>query len=381
MIYLDNSATTKPYPEVLDAYIKASEQYFGNPSSLHKLGARSEELLYKSRLQAAELLGVRESEIVFTSGGTEGNNAAIKGVAFGYQNRGKHMVTTKVEHPASLEAFKQLEHLGFDVTYLDVDHEGRLSLEQLKKAVRPDTVLVSIIHVNNELGTIQPIQAIGDYLKACPKTLFHVDHVQGLVKVPLDFKKCGIDLCTMSGHKIHGPKGTGILYVKEGLKLSPLFAGGGQEMGRRSGTENLPGIVGLVKALRLSTERSKRQLSHVAALKNKIIKAFQEMTDVAVHTPDKGAAPHIINATIKGVRAEVLIHALEEEDIYISTKSACASKAAEVSTVLTACGISDIDARQAIRVSLSLDQTDEEIDVFLSVLTKKVAELRKVMAY
>lgn len=379
MIYLDNSATTKPYPEVIETYKIASEQFFANPSSIHKLGGRSEDLLNKSRQQAADLLGVKPHEVIFTSGGTEGNNFAIKGTALGFQERGKHLITTKVEHPASLRAFEQLEALGFEVTYLDVDHEGRISVDQVMDALRDDTLLVSMIHVNNELGTIQPIDEIGKLLKDRPKTIFHVDHVQGYTKVPLHFKEAGIDLCTISGHKIHGPKGTGILFKREGLKLSPLLAGGGQEYGFRSGTENLPAIAALVKAMRITTERSRKGIERMEMLTQELRGALEKHPRITINTPSEGKAPHILNMSVKGIRSEVLIHSLEDEGIYISTKSACSSKEQEASPVLLATGMSEEDAKHAVRISLSYDNTKEEINTFINTFLQKVNDLEKVM--
>jgi len=380
MIYFDNSATTKPYPEVLDTYRTAAEQFFANPSSIHKLGGRSEELLKKSREQAAQLLRVKPQEVIFTSGGTEGNNFAIKGTAFAFRHRGKHLMTTRVEHPASLRAFEQLEALGFDVTYLEVDRNGRISLDDVKKALREDTILVSVIHVNNELGTIQPVKEIGQLLKDRPKTLFHVDHVQGFTKVPLDFHEANIDLCTISGHKIHGPKGTGILYKREGIMLSPLLAGGGQEFGFRSGTENLPAIAAFVKAMRLSLERA--QNGGIARLRNMTDRLRQALAShplLSFNTPSEASAPHILNLTVKGIRSEVLVHALDRQGIYVSTKSACSSKTQEPSAVLLATGLSEEDASHAIRISLSFENTMDEVESFLDIFMQTIDKLETVM--
>ncbi len=379
MIYLDNSATTKCDPEVLDTYRIVSESFFGNPSSIHSFGGQSEDLLTKTRAQAARLLNIEENELIFTSGGTEGNNLAIKGAAFQYQNRGRHLITSTVEHASTYEAFQQLEQLGFEVTYLEVDRSGRIRIEDLRKALRADTILVSLIHVNNELGTIQSVEDVGELLKAHPKILFHIDHVQGLTKVPLDFKKAHVDLATMSGHKIHGPKGTGLLYIRRGIKLSPLFAGGGQEHSFRAGTENLPGLVGMVKALRLTTEKMEVGLPRLRSLTHKLRDQLAQQPNVVIHTPLKGAAPHIMNASVKGIKAEVLIHALEEEGIIISTKSACSSKGEGASRVLLNTGMPEDIAEQAIRISLSFETTELEIDRFLSVFQKKVAEIGQVM--
>jgi cysteine desulfurase len=378
MIYLDNSATTRPYPEVLDTFRKVSELFFANPSSIHGLGGRSENLLKETRAQAARLLNVEESELVFTSGGTEGNNLAIKGVALQYMSRGKHLITSNSEHPATLNAFSQLEALGYEVTYLPVDEKGQIKLDDLRQAIRPDTILVSLIHVNNELGSIQPVEEIGKFLSNYPKIVFHVDHVQGFTKVLLDFKRAKLDLCTMSGHKIHGPKGTGLLYVRNGLRISPLFAGGGQEQDRRSGTENLPGMVGMVKALRLTLEKGKAGRPQLVKLNQLLRESLGNIPDVVINSPIE-AAPHILNISVLGLKPEVLIHSLEEEDIYISTKSACSSKEDAASHVLLNKGIPEDIAKQAIRISLSFENTVEEIETFLKIFHQKVAQLRRVM--
>lgn len=379
MIYLDNSATTKPYAEAMDTYRMVAEQFFANPSSLHKLGGKSEALLSRSREQAASLLGVDKKEIVFTSGGTEGNNLAIKGAALAYRGRGRHLITTSVEHASALNAFGQLENLGFEVTYLPVDHEGRVSFDDFKRAYREDTILVSVMHVNNEVGTIQPIREIGEFLKARPTTVFHVDHVQGFAKVPLRLAESGIDLCTISGHKFHGPKGTGILYVRNGTLLDPLFAGGGQENQRRSGTENLPGICGMVRALRMTLERENEGILHLTALQKRLRDGLPQIGGTVIHTPQSGAAPHIVNVSLKGIKAEVLVHALEENDIFVSTKSACSSKDDEASGVLLAMGVPEDEAKEAIRISTAFETTAEEIDAFLSALAVQTRQLKRVM--
>ncbi|BBN99447.1 cysteine desulfurase family protein [Sporolactobacillus terrae] len=379
MIYLDNSATTKPYAEVLDTYRTVSEQFFANPSSLHSLGGKSEQLLTRSREQAAALLGVEPGEIVFTSGGTEGNNLAIKGAAFAYRKRGKHLITTAIEHASAGGAFTQLESLGFDVTYLPVDRDGRVSFEQFKQAYRDDTILVSLMHVNNEVGTVQPVKEIAAFLSDKPKTVFHVDHVQGFSKVPLQLAESGIDLCTISGHKFHGPKGTGLLYVRQGTVLSPLFAGGGQEQQRRSGTENLPGICGMVKALRITREHQNEGICHLQKLQNQLFEGLRNIDGAVIHTPVEHSAPSIVNVALRGVKSEVLVHALEKDEIYVSTKSACSSKENKASAVLTAMGISDEEAEQTIRISLAYETTEQDIAVFLKKLAERVGQLKIVM--
>jgi len=380
MIYFDNSATTKPYPEVLESFRKVAEQYFGNPSSIHTIGSEAEKLLSQSRELTASLLGVKSSEIIFTSGGTEGNNTAVKGVAFQYYNRGKHLITTSIEHPSVLEAFKQLESLGYSVTYLPVDNEGRINIEQLKNEIRDDTILVSVIHVNNEIGTVQPIEEIGEILKKYPKILFHVDHVQGIGKVPLAMKNSGIDLCTISGHKFHALRGTGVLYIREGVKVAPIMNGGGQEMSMRSGTENTAGIVSMTKALRLTLGKYEAGgAKHLLHLKERLLSGLKQMNGIVINTPEQHAAPHIINFSVLNVKPEVLIHSLSKHNIYVSTQSACSSKLAQASRILLAAGLGEERAKSAIRVSFTFENTIEEVDKFLDVLSKIVPKLQEVM--
>lgn len=371
MIYLDNSATTQPYTEVLETFVTVSEKFYGNPSSLHKIGMEAEQLMERARQQIAEYFQVKPNEILFTSGGTEGNNLAIKGTAFQFRSRGKHLITTAIEHPSSLEAFRYLETLGFEVTYLPVDEYGLVSVDELKKAVRDDTILVSIIHVNNEIGTVQPIEEIGAFLKTKRKIIFHVDHVQGATKVPLNLYEANIDLCTVSGHKIHGLKGTGFLFVREGLVLTPLLHGGGQEKGFRSGTENVAGIVALAKAVRLSFEKSKTTLGRLHELKHDLIQELENIDGVVVNTPKEHSAPHIVNFSLPGYKPEVIIHALAEKGISISTKSACSSKQSEASHVILALGSGEERAVSALRVSMSFQTEKQHIDTFLKELREQ----------
>lgn len=378
MIYFDNSATTKPYKEVIETYRKVSEVYFGNPSSLHTLGKEAEMLLDQGRDQIAKLLKVNKKEIVFTSGGTEGNNLAIKGTALEHKSRGKHLITTTVEHASNYEAFGQLKKLGFDVTYLNVNDYGEISLDELKSALRDDTILVSMIHVNNELGSIQPIKEVGQLLTEYPKVYFHVDHVQGMAKVPLSFKDCHIDLCTISGHKFHGPKGTGVLYVRQGVRLFSLITGGVQEYNLRAGTENIPGYVAMAKALRLSMEKYVANKDHLQRLREHLISAIKEIEGIVVNSPAKGA-PHIVNFSLPGIKPEVVIQALGEREIYVSTKSACSSKLAEPSRILMETGMGEKRAESAIRASFSFENTMEEVDEFLSALKIIFSQLKEVM--
>ncbi|PLR79166.1 cysteine desulfurase NifS [Bacillus sp. V3-13] len=380
MIYFDNSATTKPYKEVLDSYVKVSQDYFGNPSSLHSAGAQAEKLLSHARAQTAKLMNVKANEIYFTSGGTEGNNLAIKGAALAYKGRGRHIITTEVEHSSVREAIEQLKRdHGFSVTYVSPDSDGRVKMNDIEKAITDETILVSVIHVNNEVGTIQPIFEIGNMLKKYEKIIFHVDHVQGIGKVPLDIYECGIDLCTISGHKFHGLKGTGALFIKEGLTLSPLFSGGNQESKIRSGTENVAGIVAMAKALRMTFEKREELLRQMEAIKETLREELQSIGRVKIHTPHKFSAPHILNFSIKGFKAEVFVHALEEEGIYVSTTSACSSKQKAASSTLLAMGIPDDEAGSAVRISLSYDNTLEEALRVIDIIKNAIDKLGRVM--
>ncbi|MGJ9457226.1 cysteine desulfurase family protein [Oceanobacillus sp. CF4.6] len=378
MIYLDNSATTKPDPSVLESFQQVSSNYFANPSSIHQLGGTAEKLLLTAKKQAAEILGTFPQEIVFTSGGTEGNNIAIKGIAVEHQGRGKHIITSDIEHPSIYEACKSLENHGFEVTYLPVDQNGVVSVNDLENAIRKDTVLISIMHVNNETGSIQPIKEIGEVAKKHPKLFFHVDAVQSLGKLPLKLKDSGIDLCTFSGHKIHGLKGTGMLYVNKRTKLFPLFHGGSQEQSLRSGTENLAGSVAFVKALRMIKQREQNDKQHLYDMQSYLVRILKMMDGVEVNTPEH-AAPHIINMSVPGIKPEVIIHMLGEQDIFISTKSACSSKLKDESKVLSACGFGRDRSTSALRVSMSYDNTMDEMKIFAEALEKAIKQFKEAL--
>ncbi|UYZ14664.1 cysteine desulfurase [Brevibacillus sp. WF146] len=379
MIYLDNSATTRPHPQVVEVVKRAMETYYGNPSSLHQKGLEAENILKQARAVAARFLGCKPSEIVFTSGGTESNNAAIKGVAMQYQSRGRHIITTSVEHPAVYDVCKQMEEFGFSVTYLPVDSAGRVLVEDLKRAIRPDTILVSVMHVNNELGTVQPIAEIGALLKQYPKILFHVDAVQSVGKLPIRLKEWGIDLLSVSAHKFYGPRGIGILYKREGLILQPLLMGGGQEGGFRSGTENLPAIAGMAKAIRLLEEMGPEEPARLASITQVLRQGLAEIPGCVVNTPSEGAAPHIVNVSFPGMKAEVLLHALEERGYLVSTKSACSSKANEPSRVLMAALQDRERALSAIRISVGRENTIDEARAFVAAAAECVASIRPHM--
>lgn len=295
MIYFDHAATTPPYKEVTETVAEVMARHYGNPSSLHRLGEESDRLLNKAREVCAAALSVNPKEIVFTGGATESNNTAIKGAALQYTNRGKHLITTETEHPSVYECCKQLESWGWEVTYLPVDADGLVAAEQVQAALRQDTVLVSVMHVNNETGTLQPVAEIGAMLKdKAPRVLFHVDGVQGFGKLPLAVKGSRIDLYSLSAHKLRGPKGVGLLYVREGLKLSPLLAGGGQEGGMRSGTENIPYIVAFAKALRLASEGQPSRAAKLGALKDRLLQGMIALPELLINTPG-ASAPHIVH--------------------------------------------------------------------------------------
>ncbi|WP_077214254.1 cysteine desulfurase family protein [Bacillus dakarensis] len=379
MIYLDNSATTRPYKEVIDSFVKVSTDYFGNPSSLHQLGVQAENLLSKGRKQLADLLGVKPGEVFFTSGGTESNNLAIKGAAIKHRGRGNHIITTEVEHASVRETMNQLKQLGFEITYLPVNSEGRMNIDDLEKAISRDTILVTVMHVNNEVGTIQPVEEVGKFLQKYPRVLFHVDYVQGAGKIPLDLKRHHIDLCSISGHKFHGLKGTGLLYVRDGVQISPLLTGGSQEFTIRSGTENVAGAVAMAKALRLTMEKQRSDSGRLVSMKEQMIQGLMELSDVTIHTPSVHSAPHIINFSIKGFKAEVFVHALEEKGVYVSTTSACSSKKKSTSTTLLAMGVDEGLANSSVRISLSYENRMEEINQALTIIKETVKNLKEVM--
>jgi len=378
MIYLDNSATTKPDPSVVKSFQQVSATYIGNPSSIHHLGGQAEKLLMSARDQVADLLAVHADEIIFTSGGTEGNNLAIKGIAFEHQDRGKHIITSTIEHPSVYDTCQQLESLGFTITYLPVDKHGVISVADVEQAITDDTILITLMHVNNELGSIQPIEEVGLVAKKHPKIFFHVDDVQGVGKIPLTIAQSGIDCCTFSGHKIHGLKGTGVLYMNRRVTLSPLFHGGNQERGIRSGTENLAGAVSMARALRLIKEKETNKRHHLYELQAILRQGLEKIPHIVINSPSDGAA-HIMNVSAPGFKPEVIIHKLSEHDIYISTKSACSSKQLDESRILTACGHDKHRANSALRISLSYDTTKEDIQMFLRALQQAIIQLKDVM--
>ena len=380
MIYFDNSATTKMAPKALETYSQVVTTIWGNPSSLHKLGDRAHGLLEASRKQVADLLGVNTDEIYFTSGGTESNNTAIKGTAWAKREFGKHIITSSVEHASVANTFTELENLGFRVTRLPVDKEGRVNPEDLKAALDKDTTLVSIMGVNNEIGTIQPIKEISEILADYPNIHFHVDNVQALGKGIWDqVFTSRVDMMSFSSHKFHGPRGIGILYKKRGRMLMPLCEGGGQEKGLRSGTENLAAIAAMAKAARLLLTDEKEKADREYAIKEKISKYLAGKPGIHIFSPLKADfAPHILCFALEGIRGETLVHTLEDQDIYISTTSACASKKADEASTLVAMKTPDAIATSAVRLSFDESNTLEEADEFIAAFDEIYQHFAKI---
>lgn len=379
MIYFDNSATTKPYPEALETYMQVASKILGNPSSLHRLGDQATRILDASRQQIADLIGKKSDEIFFTSGGTEGDNWVIKGVAFEKAQFGKHIIVSAIEHPAVKESALWLKSQGFEVDFAPVDNKGFVDVEALADLIRPDTTLVSVMAVNNEIGSIQPIQAISELLADKPTISFHVDAVQALTKIPTEkYMTERVDFATFSSHKFHGVRGIGFVYIKSGKKITPLFTGGGQERDYRSTTENVAGIAATAKALRLSMEKLDIFTSKTGQMKSVIRQALLNYPDIFVFSDEEDFAPHVLTFGIKGVRGEVIVHAFEDYDIFISTTSACSSKAGKPAGTLIAMGVDKDKAQSAVRLSLDLENDMSQVEQFLTKLKLIYNQTRKV---
>ena len=379
MIYFDNSATTKPYPEALATYTEVATRIWGNPSSLHNLGSQATRILEASRKQIAELIGKKAEEIYFTSGGTEGDNWILKGVAFEKAPYGKHIIVSDIEHPAIKESAAWLKTQGFEVDYAPVDARGFVKVDALASLLRPDTTLVSVMAVNNEIGSIQPIHEIAALLEDRPTISFHVDAVQALAKVATaGYLPERVDFATFSSHKFHGLRGVGFVYIKEGKKITPLLTGGGQEKEMRSTTENVAGIAATAKALRLAMENQVAFVSKTQQMKEVIRKELANYPDVTVFSGEDHFASHILTFGIKGVRGEVVVHAFEEFDIYISTTSACSSKAGKPAGTLIAMGVDKIIAQTAVRLSLDLENDMSQVEQFLTKFKLIYEQTRKV---
>lgn len=379
MIYFDNSATTKPYPEALATYTEVATRIWGNPSSLHNLGSQATRILEASRKQIAELIGKKTDEIYFTSGGTEGDNWILKGVAFEKAPYGKHIIVSDIEHPAIKESAAWLKTQGFEVDYAPVDARGFVKVDALASLLRPDTTLVSVMAVNNEIGSIQPIHDIAALLEDRPTVSFHVDAVQALAKVATEvYLPERVDFATFSSHKFHGLRGVGFVYIKEGKKITPLLTGGGQEKEMRSTTENVAGIAATAKALRLAMENQEAFASKTQQMKEVIRQELANYPDVTIFSGEDHFAPHILTFGIKGVRGEVVVHAFEEFDIYISTTSACSSKAGKPAGTLIAMGVDKSIAQTAVRLSFDLENDMSQVEQFLTKFKLIYEQTRKV---
>ena len=378
-VYLDNSATTRCFDNVAELAAKVMTLDYGNPSSMHNKGVDGEKYLRHAREVIAKNLKVNEKEILFTSGGTESDNMALIGTAFANQRAGRHLITTQIEHPAVLQAMQYLEKQDFEVTYLPVDENGQVKLEELQRSLRKDTILVSIMHTNNEIGSLQPIAEAGAMIKAFnPSIVFHVDAVQGYGKFRIHPKRMNIDLLSVSAHKIHGPKGIGFLYINEKIKIHPIIFGGGQQKGMRSGTENVPAIAGMALAIETMYRNLDEEVEKLYQLKQHFIDGVQKIDDVKINgLTGKDSAPHVVSVSVRGVRSEVLLHALEDKGIFISAGSACASNKPSISATLQAIGVEKDLLDSTIRFSFSVFTTVEEIDYTLQNMYAIIPMLRR----
>lgn len=379
MIYFDNAATTQVYPEVLKTYTEVATKIWGNPSSLHNLGSQATRILEASRKQIGELLGRDSKEIFFTSGGTEGDNWVIKGVAFEKAHLGKHIIVSAIEHPAVKESALWLKTQGFEVDLAPVNAQGFVDVSALESLIRPDTTLVSIMAVNNEIGAIQPIQEISQLLADKPTISFHVDAVQAIGKVPTErYLTDRVDFASFSGHKFHSVRGVGFVYVKAGKKIAPLLTGGGQENDKRSTTENVAGIAATAKALRLTLDKAADSQKRLAAMKQILVDELGKYDDVTVFSGLEDFVPSIVTFGIKNIRGEVIVHAFEDHQIYISTTSACSSKAGKPAGTLIAMGVPQKLAQTAVRISLDDDNDMGQIEQFLTIFKQIYQNTQKV---
>lgn len=378
-VYLDNSATTKCFAEVAELMTKIMCEDYGNPSSLHRKGVQAEQYIRYAKETIAKNLKVNEKEIFFTSGGTESDNLALRGCAYANCRAGRHLITTQIEHPAILQTMKQLEEEGFRVTYLPVDEKGCIRPEDLQRAITGETILVSIMHTNNEVGSLQPIEEVGALIKRMnPRILFHVDAVQGYGKFRILPKKMHIDLLSVSGHKIHGPKGIGFLYVDEKAKIKPILFGGGQQNGLRSGTENVPAAAGLAKAIEIVYGDLDREVEELYRIKEAFVEGVQQIPDIVVNGHSgRDGAPHVVSVSFRGVRSEVLLHALEDKGVYVSAGSACSAHKPQPSATLQAMGVDKELLGSTIRFSFSVFTTMDEISYTLQCLYDIIPMLRR----
>lgn len=373
-IYFDNSATTRAYPEVVETVAKVMLEDYGNPSSLHNKGLDAEHYVRDAAKIVAKHLKCQPEEIIFTSGGTESNNMAIIGSVLARRRHGKHIVVSSIEHASVLSVMAFLQNEGYEVTYVGTDASGHVNPEEFAAAVREDTILASCMHVNNEIGAVQPIAEIAKLIKEKNKDIyFHVDCIQSFGKIPVIPKTMGADLISVSGHKIHGPKGSGFLYVKKGLLIRPIIYGGGQQKGMRSGTENVPGIAGLGKAIELTFTNFDEKMTKVSALKQHLVEELTKLPEVFSNSHE---APHIASISFVGVRAEVMLHTLENEGIFVSSGSACSSNKKRESAVLTSIGLDEPKIESTLRFSFGEDNTMEEVDEVVAVINRILPMLR-----
>lgn len=377
-IYFDNAATTKTSELAIKKMVEVMQENYANPSSLHGMGFKAEKEIRQAVKIFSDIIGAFPEEIYFVSGATEANNTAIFGTAKGYIRTGKHIITSRIEHPSVLRVFEELESQGWEVTYIEVDSNGYIDMEQLKNSIRKDTVLVSIMYVNNEIGTVQDIEAIGRLIKEInPQTLFHVDAVQGFGKYRVSVQKAQIDLMSISGHKFHAPKGVGMLYIRKNLKIKPLIYGGGQQKNMRSGTENTPAVAAMAEAAKEMYDTLEDNFRHVSKIKEFLIKNITENIENAYINGDEAGSPYILNVSFEGVRAEVLLHSLELENINISAGSACSSHKKQASHVLVSIGLKPDIIEGTVRFSFSRYNTLEEAKHCVEVLKKTIPLLRK----
>ena len=377
--YFDNSATTRCYPEVAEIVVKTMTEDFGNPSAMHLKGVEAEKYVREAAQILAKILKVNEKEIIFTSGGTESNNLALFGGADANKRSGNHIITTSVEHAAVGQPAERLEQMGYEVTIVPVDHRGVVQLEALEKALRPDTILVSTMYVNNEVGAVMPVEEIAKLVhEKSPKALYHVDAIQAVGKYRIYPKKAGIDMLSVSSHKIHGPKGVGFLYINEKARIQPQILGGGQQAGMRSGTDNVPGIAGLGVAAKMVYTDFDKKIEHMYQLKERLAEGFLKLPDVRLNGMEiREGAPQILSASFLGVRSEVLLHTLEEKGIYVSAGSACSSHKRKAAGTLSAMGMEAAQRESTLRFSFSEENTFEEVDYALEVIGQVLPMLRR----
>lgn len=377
--YFDNSATTRVLDSVKDIVVKTMTEDYGNPAAKHRKGMEAEQYIREARKIIADSMKVQEKEILFTSGGSESNNMALIGTAWANQRAGKHIISTAIEHPSVYNPLGVLEELGFEVTILPVDHDGHISLKELEEAIRPDTILVSTMYVNNEVGAVEPVEEISRVIKAKnPSALYHVDAIQAYGKYVIRPKKQGIDLLSVSSHKIHGPKGVGFLYIRSGVKIKPLIYGGGQQAGMRSGTENVPGVAGFGAAVKEMYTDHAEKIQKLIGLKDYMTDRLGEIEGTVINSKKgEASAPQIVSVSFEGVRSEVLLHALEDKGIYVSSGSACSSNHPGISGTLKGIGVAQKLLNSTIRISFGIFNTKEEVDYTIDVLKELVPVLRR----